>query len=59
MGRDSSVGIATCYGMDGQDIEARKSEIFRTRLDGPWGPPSLLYKGYWVVPGGKATGAWR
>jgi len=21
-------------------------EIFRTRPDGPWGPPSLLYNGY-------------
>ena len=20
----------------------------------PWGPPSLLYNGYWVFPGGKA-----
>jgi hypothetical protein len=20
---------------------------------GPWGPPSLLYNGYWVFPGGK------
>jgi hypothetical protein len=24
-----------------------------------WGPPSLLYNGYWVFPGGKAAGAWR
>jgi hypothetical protein len=24
----------------------------------PWGPPSLLYKGYWDIPGGKAAGAW-
>ena len=23
-----------------------------------WGPPSLLHSGYWVVPGGKAAGAW-
>jgi hypothetical protein len=26
--------------------------------DWPWGPPSLLYNGYWVFPGGKAAGAW-
>ena len=28
-------------------------EIFRTCLDRPWGPPSLLYNGYRVFPGGK------
>ena len=28
-------------------------EIFRTCPDQPWGPPSLLYNGYWVFPGGK------
>jgi hypothetical protein len=28
-------------------------EIFRTRPDQPWGPPSLLYNGYWVFPGVK------
>ena len=34
-------------------------EIFRTPPDQPGGPPSLLYKGYRVIPGGKAAGAWR
>jgi hypothetical protein len=33
-------------------------EIFRTRPDRPWGQPSLLYNGYRVFPGGKATDAW-
>jgi hypothetical protein len=28
-------------------------EIFHTRPDRPWGPPSLLYNGYRVFPGGK------
>ena len=28
-------------------------EIFRTCPDRPWGPPSLLYDGYRVFPGGK------
>ena len=28
-------------------------EIFRTCSDRPWGPPSLLYDGYRVFPGGK------
>ena len=30
MGWDSAVGIATRYGMDGQGIESRWGEIFRT-----------------------------
>ena len=56
-GRDSSVGIATHYGLDGPGIESRWGEIFRIRPDRPWGPPSLLYNGYRVFPGGKAAGA--
>ena len=28
-------------------------QIFRTYPDRPWGPPSLLYSGYRVFPGGK------
>jgi len=28
-------------------------EIFRTCPDRLWGPPSLLYNGYRVFPGGK------
>ena len=58
MGRDSAVGIETRYGLDGPGIESRWGEIFRTRPDRPWGPPSLLYNGYRVFPGGKAAGAW-
>ena len=34
-------------------------EIFRTRPDRPWGPPSLLYNGYEIFHGNKAAGAWR
>ena len=34
-------------------------KIFRTHPDRPGGPPSLLYKGYRVFPGGKAAGVWR
>ena len=31
--------------------------IFRTRPDRPWGPPSLLYNGYWVFsPGTQQQG---
>ena len=45
----------TGYGLDGPGIESRwGGEIFRTCPDRPWGPPSLLYNGYRVFPGGKA-----
>jgi hypothetical protein len=57
--RDSSAGIATRGGLDGPGIASRWGEIFRTRPDRSWCLPSLLYKGYPVVPGGKAAGAWR
>jgi hypothetical protein len=33
-------------------------EIFHTCPDRPWGPPSLLYNGYRVFPGGTAAGDW-
>ena len=37
-----------------------EGEIFRTRPDRPWGPPSLLYSGYRIFTReGKAAGAWR
>ena len=54
VGRCSSVGIAT----ELRDGTVRGSnvgggEIFRTCPDRPWGPPSFLYKWYWVFLGGK------
>ena len=52
-GPGSVVGIATGYGLDGPGIESRWGEIFRTCPDRPWDPPSLLYNGYRVFPGGK------
>ena len=53
-------GIAIRYGLDGPSIEIPVGdEIFHIRSDQPWGPPSLLYNGYRVFPGGKATEAWR
>ena len=52
-GPGSVVGVTTAYGLDGPGIESRWGEIFRTYPDRPWGPPSLLYNGYRVVPGGK------
>ena len=45
-GRDSSVGIATRYGLEGPG----GGEIFCTLPDRPWGPASLLYNGYGVFP---------
>jgi hypothetical protein len=49
----SVVGIATRYGLEGPGIESRWGEIFRTYPDRLQGPPSLLYKGSGVFPGGK------
>ena len=51
----SSVGIATDYGLEGPGVEPRWGgvEIFRISPDRPWGPPSFLYNGYRVFPGGK------
>jgi hypothetical protein len=53
VGRGSSVGITTSYGLDGPRIEFRWGEIFRARPYRPWGPPILLYSGYRVFPGVK------
>jgi hypothetical protein len=55
-GPGSSVGITTGYGLDGPGSNSGGGEIFRTRPDRPWGPPSLLYNGYRVFPGDKAAG---
>jgi hypothetical protein len=33
-------------------------EIFCNRPGRPWGPPSLLYNEYRVIPRGKAAEAW-
>jgi hypothetical protein len=59
VGWDCSVGIATRYGVDGRGSYPSGVEIFCIRRERSWGPPSLLYNGYRVFPGGKAAGAWR
>ena len=51
--RDSVVSIGTRYGPEGPGIESRWGEIFRPYPDWLRGPPSLLYNGYRVFPGGK------
>ena len=59
MGRESSVGIETRYGLDGPGIESfLAGEIYHNRPYRPWGAPNLLYNGYRVFPGGKAAGMW-
>jgi hypothetical protein len=53
LGRNSSVGRATRYRLDGPGIESRTGEIFRTRPDRPLGPRS----GYRATfPGVKRPG---
>jgi len=49
-GPGSVVGIVTGYGLDGLGIESQWGRDFP---DWPWGPPSHLYNGYRVFPGGK------
>ena len=56
LGRDSSVGIATRYGLDDPGSNPRVEDIFRTRPDRSWVPPSFLYNGYRVFPGVKRRG---
>ena len=57
--RDSSVGIATRYGLDGLGIESRWGRDFSHPSRPPWCPHSLQYNRYRVFPGGKAAGVWR
>ena len=46
MGHDSSVGIATRYGLNGAGTNSRRGEIFRICPDRPWGSSSLPHCGY-------------
>jgi len=59
LSRDSSVGIPTRYELDCPGIESPWGRDFPHPSRRLWGPPSLLYNGYRVFPGGKAAGAWR
>jgi len=57
-GRDSSVVIATRYGLDGPGIESWWGRDFpHPSRPALVGPPSILYNGYWVsFPGVKWQG---
>jgi len=60
VGRDSSVGIATRYGLGGPWIETLQGARFSAPVQtGPAPPPSLLYIWHRVFPGAKTAGAWR
>ena len=56
-GRDNAVGFRDCAtdwtSLDRIPVGARCSAVVQR------GPPSLLYNGYSVFPGGKAAGVWR
>jgi len=56
VGRDKVVGAATHWTVRGLNPDG--GEIFLTRPDRPWGPSSLPFNGYRVIPGGKAAEAW-
>ena len=43
--------LATGWTVQGSNPDG--GEIFHTCPERPWGPPSLLYNGYRVLPGGK------
>jgi hypothetical protein len=67
MSRDSSVGIATGYGLDDRGVKSSspgrdKNFLFSRCPDRPWGSPNLLFNVYWggrgvAFPGGKAASA--
>jgi hypothetical protein len=48
--------VGTSWTVQGSNL--RKSEIFRTRPERPWEPPSLLYSEYRVFRSGKVVRAW-
>ena len=60
LGRDSSVGIATRYGLDGPRIESRWGATFSAPVQtGPGAHPASYTMGTGSFPGGKAAGEWR
>jgi len=39
------------------ELNPSGGEVFPTSPELPWGPPSFLDNGYWVIPDGKMAGA--
>jgi hypothetical protein len=59
-GRDSSVGIATRYGLDGPGIESRWGARFSVPFQtGPGAHPAPIQWVTGTLPGGKSAGPWR
>jgi len=55
MGRHSSVGIATCFRLDGQEIESGCGrDVPHPSSLGPGAPPSLCGRGTGPLPRGKS-----
>jgi hypothetical protein len=48
-----------CFAVSVRWSNSGGGENFCTRSDRPWGPPSPLYNGCRIFPGGKTAGAWR
>jgi len=55
LSRDSSVGVATRYGLGGPGSKSRWRRDFWRPSITALGPTSLLYNGYRVFPGGKTA----
>ena len=55
VGRDSVIGIASRYKLDGPGTESRWGLDFWYLSRQPWDPPSLLYKGHWSNQGMALT----
>jgi len=53
VGRIAQLVQRLATGWTVRGLNSDGGEIFRTCPDRPWGPPSLLYNGYRVFPGGK------
>ena len=59
VGRDSAVGIATRYGLDGPGIESRWGARFSAAVQtGPGAYPASCTMGNGSHSRGKAAGAW-
>jgi hypothetical protein len=56
VGRDSVVGIETCYALEGLGIEIRWGEIFLTSPARPWANPACNTMGTGLFRGEKRAG---